>query len=208
MSPSTSTHSSLLERVRDPRDEEAWCEFVATYTPQIFAWARRHGLQNSDAGDVTQIVLGKLVRAMQSFQYDSTKGRFRSWLRTVTANAVRSFATSANRVDKGVGGTSVNQRLHGLANDDAVEDLFGLLDAQAERDLLTYAEERVKLRVKPEKWAAWELTMRGGRSPAEAAQELGLRPSDVYVARTRVTKMLREEVRRLGGGTENEGAVE
>lgn len=195
--PLTSTRASLLLRVRDPNDEAAWSEFVAIYAPQIFAWARRHGMQNSDAGDVTQIVLGKLVRSMQSFEYDPKKGRFRSWLRTVTANAVRSFATSANRVDRGVGGTSVNQRLLGLAADEAIGDLFGILDAQADRDLLGIAEERVKLRVKPANWEAWELTVRGGRSPAEAAEELGLRPSDVYVARTRVTKMLRAEVQRL-----------
>lgn len=195
--PLTSTRASLLSRVRDPQDEEAWCEFVAIYTPQIFAWAKRHGLQNSDAGDVTQIVLGKLVRAMQVFEYDPLKGRFRSWLRTVTANAVRSFASSANRADKGVGGTSVNQRLHSVADDEAVEDLFGILDAQAERDLVAMAEGNVKLRVKRINWAAWELTVRGGRTPAEAAAELKLKPSDVYVARTRITKMLKAEVFRI-----------
>ncbi|KAK3870799.1 hypothetical protein Pcinc_023995 [Petrolisthes cinctipes] len=175
---SDSTQATLLARLADPNDQEAWREFIAIYAPQVFAWARRYGVQHSDADDVTQIVLGKLVRAMQTFQYDPAKGRFRSWLRTVTTNAVRSFAVSDRREDRGAGGTSIHQQIAALQDSRPLDDLYAVLDKQAEREMLAAAEERVRLRVKPANWMAWQKTVRDGLSPAQAAEELKLTPAD------------------------------
>ena len=58
------TSSTLLLRLRDLSNEEAWEEFLTRYTPRIFAWCRRYNLQESDASDVTQEVLGKLLQAI------------------------------------------------------------------------------------------------------------------------------------------------
>lgn len=190
------TAKSLLLRVRDPADEEAWKEFVAIYAPQVFAWARKRGFQNADAADLTQTVLGKLVTAMQTFEYDPRRGRFRAWLQTVTKNAVRSFASSLRRPDVGHGGTSIGVMAR-IPEDDDLDDLRSLLSHQAELELVAAAEQRVRLRVKPENWQAWELTVRQGISPAEAARQLKMNPSAVYVARTRVTKLMQTEVARI-----------
>lgn len=194
----------MLARLADPDDHQAWQSFVSTYAPQVFRWARRHGMQHSDAAEVTQTVLVKLVRAMKEFQYDPQKGRFRSWLRTVTANAVRSFAAREGKTVRAVGGTSVNLRISALHEPDPLEELHQVLDRQAEHELLATAESRVQLRVKPANWSAWRLTMKEGLSPADAAQKLKLRPSDVYVARTRITQMLQREVTLMGGGASDE----
>ena len=60
-------------------------------------------------------------------------------------------------------------------------------------------ESRVKLRVQPHTWQAYALTAKEQKKPAEAAEEVGMPVSEVYVARSRVIKMLRQEVERLGG---------
>lgn len=199
VTPLGSTQASLLERLADPGDEDAWREFVGIYAPHVYTWAKRHGMQDCDAADVTQIVLGRLVKGMQTFRYDPAKGRFRGWLRTVTANAVRSFATRDQRMDRAAGGTSVNRRISSLVDTATpLDDLQSVLDQQANRELLAAAESRVRVKVKPSNWRAWEMTVRMNVAPADVATRLGMPPSHVYVARSRITNMLRQEVQRLG----------
>ncbi|HJN10352.1 MAG: hypothetical protein QGG09_11400 [Pirellulaceae bacterium] len=46
------TRNSLLLKVRDPADADAWIEFAAIYRPVIYRLARRRGLQDADAEDL------------------------------------------------------------------------------------------------------------------------------------------------------------
>ena len=195
------TSGTLLLRLRQLDDREAWGEFVEQYTPRIFAWCRRYRLQDSDAADVTQEVLGKLVRAIRSFDYDATRGSFRGWLKTVTNNAVRDFLEDLARPGRGSGDTQVGGMLAALQAPDAIQDLTASLEEEAERELLREAESRVQLRVQPNKWEAYRLTALKDVAASDAATELGMPVSEVYVAKSRVLKLLREEVARLGGSS-------
>lgn len=193
------TSSTLLLRLRDLSDEEAWAEFLERYTPRIFQWCRRYNLQESDASDVTQEVLGKLLKAMRSFQYDPAKGSFRGWLKTVTNNAIRDFVGTLKAPHRGSGDTVVLRNLSAIQDPDALAALARTIEAEAEHELLMEAEIRVKLRVQPHTWSAYELTAKQERKPADVAEEIGMPVSEVYVARSRVIKMLRQEVERLNG---------
>jgi RNA polymerase sigma-70 factor (ECF subfamily) len=82
------TPASLLERLRQPAQEQAWARFVQLYTPLLFAWARRLGLRDADAADLVQDVLVLLVRKLPEYTYDRNRS-FRAWLRTVTLNCWR-----------------------------------------------------------------------------------------------------------------------
>ena len=75
----------MLERVRNPTDQEAWHRFAQLYSPLIFDWCRRSGLQLADAADLTQDVFSTLFQKLPEFTYDRDKS-FRAWLRTVTLN--------------------------------------------------------------------------------------------------------------------------
>src|ERR1700686_2389829 len=86
----TKTPSSLLERLRQPFEPEAWGRFVALYTPLIYSWGRRVGLQEQDAADLVQEVLVTLLQVLPSFSYDHQRS-FRRWLRTVTLNKWRNL---------------------------------------------------------------------------------------------------------------------
>ena len=77
MSDETPTSGTLLMRLRELDDRAAWNEFVERYAPRIYGWCRHHRLQESDAADVTQEVLGKLVKVIRSFEYDPRRGSFR-----------------------------------------------------------------------------------------------------------------------------------
>jgi RNA polymerase sigma-70 factor (ECF subfamily) len=82
------TPPSLLEQLRRPDDQAAWRRFVDLYTPLLFYWARRIGLQEQDAADLVQEVFALLLRKLPEFAYDRDKG-FRNWLRTVLLNKWR-----------------------------------------------------------------------------------------------------------------------
>ena len=191
------TRASLLLRVQDPTDRDSWNEFVSIYTPQIYLWAIRLGLQEADADDATQIVLIKLVRSLRKFKYDRSKGAFRGWLKTVSQNAVRDLFREMNRVEHGLGSLSCFDELQNAEALEPQQELERILEHEARKNILAEAEESVHARVKPANWQAWKLTTRNGLSAAAAAAELGLKVSDVYVARTRITNMLRAAVENL-----------
>ena len=94
----TRTPASLLERLRQPFDAEAWSRFVSLYTPMIYSWACRARLQEQDALDLVQEVFVILLRVLPTFSYDRDRS-FRRWLRTVTLNTWRNGRKRAgNRV--------------------------------------------------------------------------------------------------------------
>lgn len=85
------TRASLLVRLRDHGDHEAWCEFERRYGDLILGYARRSGLQAADAEDVRQVVLASLARSFGSFHYDPGRGRFRHYLRRTVRHAIDGF---------------------------------------------------------------------------------------------------------------------
>src|SRR5688572_5678606 len=82
------TRPSLLFRLRDPRDQEAWDHFVRVYGPLVYGHARRRGLANEDAEDVTQKVFARVSEAIRKFEYQPERGKFRDWLGFIVRNEV------------------------------------------------------------------------------------------------------------------------
>jgi RNA polymerase sigma-70 factor (ECF subfamily) len=190
----STTRHSLLARVRDLSDAAAWQDFVECYTPGIYSWSCRFGLQESDAADATQTVLMKLVEALRSFDYNPERGRFRGWLKTVTRNV----ATDVMRTwrDRGIGGSTILP-WDGLEQSDPADALLLQVENAYREELLRRAGVAVRMKVKPKTWDAWDQTCNVQRPAAVVARELGVTVADIYVARSRILKMLREEVQRL-----------
>lgn len=190
------TSPTLLGRLgRVPADQAAWGEFAERYGRKIYGWCRQWNLQEADAEDVTQQVLLKLAHKMRTFSYDPTRS-FRAWLKTVTHHAWRDYVEGRNRPGAGSGDTRVLEQLHTVQ---AGEALVGELDEEFSRELLDEAMARVRLRVQPHTWQAFQMLAVEGRSGAEAAERLGMKVATVFVAKSKVQKMLQEEVRKLEG---------
>ncbi len=188
------TSLTLLERVQKfPADGAAWDEFVRRYHPLILAWCVKWGLQSSDADDVAQDVVVKLLTAMRNFRYDPSRS-FCAWLKTVTQHALSDF--SAGR------GKEPGQLHPEIAIADRVDvraDLERELEGLFDRDLFQMAMRRVEKRVKPATWDSFRLTALEGLSGQEAGQRLNMPVAHVFVAKNRVQKLLQEEVRIMKG---------
>ena len=80
------TRVSLILRIRNPDDMLAWQEFVEIYEPLIRSLAIRRGLQRADSDDVTQEVLTRIAKHIESWDAHSEHSSFRAWLATITKN--------------------------------------------------------------------------------------------------------------------------
>src|SRR3954449_4226930 len=165
MTDTPTTQASLLVRLGDAADAPAWGQFVEVYASPVYACARRHGLQDADAADVTQDVLRAVHGAFRRGGYDPDRGRFRPWLFTVVRNKLRDFLTARSRrpdlarlVDRPAAG-----------GDPAAE-----FERECERRLFAWEAEQVRERVRPETWQAFWRTAVDGASGAAVAAELGL----------------------------------
>jgi RNA polymerase sigma-70 factor (ECF subfamily) len=191
----TQTSATLLAKLRQiPADQSAWARFTERYGRKIYGWCCQWGLQRADAEDVTQNVLLRLAEKMRAFEYDPSRS-FRAWLKTVARHAWSDYC-SARKAAVAAGGSHALEALHTA---EAREDLLRRLDDEFDRELLDEAAARVRLRVAPHTWEAFERMAVQGQSGAEAAAALGMKVATVFVAKSKVQKMLQEELRQLEG---------
>jgi RNA polymerase sigma-70 factor (ECF subfamily) len=115
---SLETRPTLLMRVRDTTDHAAWGRFVDAYTPMVFNFCRKRGLQPADAADVAQDVMKAVASALPTFQYEPQRGRFRDWLYRVTRSKLNSFLRARRRQPTGSGETSVHEVLNARPDTD------------------------------------------------------------------------------------------
>jgi RNA polymerase sigma-70 factor (ECF subfamily) len=191
------TGSVLLLLLAHPTDPEHWNAFVDRYAPTIYGWCRRRGLQEADAQDVTQEVLAQLVRKLRTFTYDPHKGTFRGWLKTLTQHAWCDYLEGRRRAGVAGTGLEAHERLETV---EAREDFAKALEEAFDLELLAEAEARVRLQVSPRDWKIFQDLAVDGRSGPAVARELGMTVSAVLMAKSRVQKKLRLEVRRLEAG--------
>ena len=182
----STTSTSLLKRLRQPDDQQAWKRFTELYTPLLFYWARHLGLQAQDAADLVQDVFTVLVRKLPEFDYDQHKS-FRSWLKTVLLNKWRDNCRRRNEAPLD-GDDSAFAELAAPDHADA------LGEADYQQNLLRRALEVMQADFQPATWnACWEYVVKG-RPAAEVAAELGINVGAVYVAKSRVLSRLRQEL--------------
>src|SRR5688500_18767530 len=98
------TRPSLLFRLRDPQDHEAWIEFVTLYEPSIYRLLRQHGLQDADAREVMQEVFMAVNRSIERWNPSRELGTFRGWLHRVTRNLMINWLIQRNRGEVATGG--------------------------------------------------------------------------------------------------------
>ena len=182
------TNPSLLGRLRaDPRDQQSWNEFVGRYGPMVLTWARRWGLNQQDAEDMTQNVLLQLARQMKNFRYDP-QASFRAWLKTIAHRAWCDTLSDLNRRNKNRLGSDVMAQ---FMTDDRTASFLEMIDQLARNEQMEHAMNRVRLRVQPRTWQAFEMTAIDNLPVEQVANALQMNIPSVYVAKSRVIRLIR-----------------
>jgi RNA polymerase sigma-70 factor (ECF subfamily) len=179
------TSLTLLARLRQPNQPEAWARFANLYTPLLLTWAKRQGFQEADARDLAQDVLVKLVRQLAAYQRSEGQS-FRGWLFRITVNQCRDFRRrKATRPLPGSGGLSASSDRDHVSEMEEVE--YRLL-------LVRRGQELIRPDFNEATWAAFTRMMVEGHSAPDVATELHISVNAVYLARQRVLARLRREL--------------
>jgi RNA polymerase sigma-70 factor (ECF subfamily) len=189
MGESPTTRLSLLVRLRDVEDAAAWADFVSLYAPLVYGLARKYGLQDADAADLTQDVLRSMVRALPQLDYDPARGTFRGFLFTAARNQLRKFLLSRKR----------DASIAELPSDVPAPEEVAAWEREYQAHVFALAAERVRDDFRPSTWQAFWLTTAQGQEAEQAGKALGMSVGAVYIARTRVLARIREVVRELEG---------
>jgi len=196
------TRPSLILRLRNRRDLDAWQEFVEVYQPLIYRIAIRKGFQHSDAADITQEVLVRVAGAVERWEPDESKGSFRGWLYRIARNLMITFLDKQDRQPA----TAHDSVANLLAAVPASHDLpSGEFDEELAQQVFAWAASRVESTCQDSTWQAFWATAVEDQSPSIVAERLGISVGAVYVARSRVIQKLRREVQRFNGGAIQQG---
>lgn len=183
------TSLSLLDRLRESPLHEDWSLFVSLYQPFIQRFIKLDPALASDADDICQEVMTKLVEHLPQFRRERN-GSFRAWLRIVTVNEVNLFWRQRIRRRK-IGGNEGPLTLDALH--DPNNELSQLWDREHRKHLLARLQELIEPDFSPATWKAFQLRVFENKSTKEVASLLGIAENSVDVAKSRVLARLRKE---------------
>ena len=197
------TRKSLLGRLKRWDDQASWRDFFDTYWKLIYNFALKHGLTHSEAEDVVQETVLAVAKGIGSFEYDPAKCAFKTWLLTVTRSKITNHFAKRQRQPVLVAASAKDG-----ANTDSTPAIERVPDAQSapadaawdadwEKNLMEAAIQRVKRRVSIEQFQMFDLFVLKQWPAKQVAQTLHVSIAHVYVAKHRITKLIRKEVEGL-----------
>lgn len=198
--PVPDTRHSLILRLNDRHDAEAWDQFVSIYEPLVFRLARSKGFQDADAREISQEVLISVSRAVSRWQPDAEAGRFRDWLFRIARNLMINFMTRRHHQSIASGNSQISELLDQRV--DPACDESDAFDLEYRREVFRWAAEQVQTQVKEATWQAFWLTSVEQKTVAETAAYLDLSVGAIHIARSRVRARLRQCVTQWEADTE------
>jgi len=206
------TRWSLLARLKDWQDDQSWCQFFDTYWKLIYSVAVQAGLSDAEAQDVVQDTLLSVARKIGEFKCDPAAGSFKVWLLKLTRWRILNqlMKRIPEQVDSpkrsGSAGVGASHRSHDYSTRTATIErvahpgglyLDAIWDAEWARNLTQAASERVRQKVSARQFQMFELYVAQGWPVREVARLLNVSAGQIYLAKHRVSRLLKREIRKL-----------
>jgi RNA polymerase sigma-70 factor (ECF subfamily) len=192
------TRASLLGRLKDWRDEESWREFFNIYRQLIFSFAIKSGLTEAEAEDVVQETVISVAKTIKDFEYDPERCRFKSWLRHLTQKRIADCFRKRPREQllprTGSGDTARTTAIERVPSEDNLESIW---EEEWQKRLLDAAIERVKTQVSAEQYQMFDFYVLKKMPARKVTAALGTSVGQLYLAKHRISKLIKKEVRRL-----------
>lgn len=192
MADQDSTRPTLLLRLRNRTDQLSWQEFHERYGELLYRYARARGASAVDAEDVVQDVEMYVFKAMEGFEYDVRKGRFRAYLRSAVVHTMGRRAKKQARQ----GEVLDPQTFDYLAGQHEAEQ-DDRWDHEWRMHRLRWALRAISSDVEPITLEAFRLHVLVGRSAGETAGQLNLSAASVYQAKSRILKRVKQKLETL-----------
>jgi RNA polymerase sigma-70 factor (ECF subfamily) len=188
------TSLSLLDRLKTARpDDVDWKRLQDIYVPLIRRWLIRVPGLGDEVEDLTQEVFVIIVREIHGFNRQR-EGSFRTWLRNVTINKLRTHAKQQHR-RPAVGLDGADGFLDRLAEPNS--ELAREWDLDYDRHVFEKLQRLVQSDFAAATWEAFRRFALEGTPPAQVADELGMSVNAVTMAKSRILKRLRQEAGEL-----------
>jgi RNA polymerase sigma-70 factor (ECF subfamily) len=195
------TRPSLLERLKDLGDTRSWNDFYQTYRDLLYSVACRAGLNETEADEAVQETLISVAKKMPGFRYDPATDSFKGWLLTVTRWRIRDQLAKRNQglVISAASGEKTGTRTKTIEQfpDPAGVDLASIWDEEWHKHVLQTALARIKRQVHPQHYEIYHLHVLLGKPVREVTRTLGVSAGQVYLARHRISRLLKKEIRKL-----------
>lgn len=192
---SPKTRLSLVVRLKNAQDDEAWNEFTAIYEPLVLRLLKRNGLQESDARDVGQQVFAAVAKDIEKWCPDDRERSFRRWLFRIARNRVLKFLAGEKRRPRSAGGSDAYVALK--HKEDESETIADAFEREYRQQVLMWAAEQIRDEFRESTWEAFRRSVVEGEPIKEVAQQLGVSVGSVYVSRSRIVARLRKKVSQI-----------
>ncbi|MBU8901458.1 MAG: sigma-70 family RNA polymerase sigma factor [Victivallales bacterium] len=190
------TRQTLIQRLRDTENDDAWKEFYDFYWQSITGWAKRFGCSPAKADDVFQETMVCLLRKISSFEYDRSKGSFRSYLKTIVKGRCYDLFRKESRyiAGSGIGGNEQSNSYLDILSSEKSESISLEDDNIWLSSLVQQALRRVYDKVDQLTYKSFCMYVLEDYSVDEVSKRLGnLRIGTIYQQKSRMLKMLEKE---------------
>ena len=198
------TRQSLLGRLKNLDDNASWQQFFDTYGRLIRSIALKAGLTETEAQDAVQETVIALAKAMPGFQYDRAKCKFKTWLWYLTRRRIADQFRKRQRRSCEISQADAPMPAGSLLEeipDPASLELEAAWDEEFEHNLLAVATAKVKAKVNAEQYQIFDLYVLRELPVEKVMGLLHVSRTQVYLAKHRVTKLLKAEVKCLQAET-------
>jgi len=197
------TRASLLSRLKNWDNQESWRDFFNTYGKLIFSVAIKRGLNEQEAEEVVQETIISVAKTMSGFKYNPAKCSFKGWLRHLTdkriADQFRKRKKGIESLDANVSSTADTDFITFASRvaDPNTETPDALWEQEWRQSLLEAAIENVKAQVNPKQFRIFHRCMVENQSAGEVAKTFEVNIAQVYLAKHRVSALVKKEVKSL-----------
>lgn len=194
------TRATLIQRLKNLEDQASWQDFFDTYWKLIYGVARKSGLTETESQDVVQETMVSVARQMPTFKYDPRIGSFKAWLLNLTrwrmGDQFRRRGPLFASQEMETTSPESSSVLHETP-DPASHELDRIWDAEWEKNLVNAAIDRVKRRLDPQRYQVFDFCVNKEWPPQKVAEAFKISVDQVYLAKHRVTDLVKKEVKRL-----------
>lgn len=193
------TRSSLVNRLHNWNDHGGWQDFFDRYWKLIYAVALKAGLTDAEAQDVVQETVVAVAKQMREGGYDRTKSSFKNWLCLITRRRIIDHFRRRTKVQKRPLASEATSRTDTIARvpDPASLELDAVWDEEWRKNLVDAAIERVKQQVSSKQFQIFDLAVLKDLRVREVTKLLKVNAAQVYLARHRVSALVKKEVARI-----------
>ena len=196
------TRSTLLVRLKDLDNQQAWQEFYDMYWVLLFNFARRAGLSEQDAEEVVMDTVETVARKIEEFEYNRNTGRFKSWLLTIVRFKLGDRFRKQKRLAQRGEMVDLDSMEESQIADPQGVELEKLWDTEWQKRLIDMALERVKQLVGHRQYQIFYCYVIQEQKAEEVADFLNVSKAQVYVAKNRVGKVFEGELKILASEPE------